>query len=951
MKSALKMDKICKAVNGCPYSVILGTETSWDESVKSEEVFGNRFNVFRDDRDPHLSGKESGGGVLVAIDVKFDAELIPSGKFKEFDHVWVKAVIASETHIFASVYFPPLQSNKQNFEKFFGDVEKILSNLEPETKIHIYGDFNQRTTDFIADEDNETILLPIVGENLTLQYFFEEISKFGLNQINHIKNSQNRYLDFLFTNLTEDFCVSRANFPLWRNEVFHTAIEYSQFVYERQMHNDWEYEEVYEYGKANLPEIKRRLNFINWQTLLGSISVMDQAVDQFYCLVHDILDDCVPKKRRRRHHTNDPPWFTGELRNLRNRKQKAHKRYKNSVGTENEPTFWQNYLEIHDMLNSKITTAQEEYHRKIESEIKSNPKSFYKYVKSKQTNNHFPSSMHLKERVGNDPNEISNLFADFFESVYTSFSEIDRDREYFSSVPEPHSSVTFNHLSPREIEMALEELDGSKGAGPDGIPPLLVKNLSNELSKPLFWLFNLSLRTGRFPIEWKKSFLVPIFKNGKKSDIENYRGVAIISCIPKLFEAIINKQIFIQVKHLISENQHGFFKGRSTATNLLQFVSFTLDAMDNGKFVQTLYTDFSKAFDRIDIPMLLFKLQKIGVENTLLNWIESYLSDRTQIVKFNGKFSRFIKVTSGVPQGSHLGPLLFILFINDVSSFLKHIKIITYADDMKLYMEIEKLSDVSLFQSEVDSFYQWCTKSLLQLNVKKCYIVSYTRKRSHIDVNITLGKQTVTKCDKIRDLGVILDSKLTFTDHYNTIIHKATNMLNFIKRFSYSFHDPYTLKTLYVSYVRSILEYCSIVWSPYQITHSDRIESVQKQFMLFALRKLGWTAWPLPSYESRCMLISLETLKKRREFASVSFVNDIVSQRVDCTDILSKLNFYSPTRNLRNRTLFLPDHHRTNYAKCSPLNQMMRLYNQHCEMIDLTMSRSSLRHYFNSLRN
>lgn len=946
MKSAQKINNIHKAVSGCPYTVILATETSWDESIKSEEVFGTRFNVFRDDRDLNLSDKESGGGVLVAIDATYDSELIPSEKFDTFEHVWVKAIIAGETHIFSSVYFPPRKSTKQNFEKFFANVNVILSNITPETKIHIYGDFNLRDTEFIVDEDNESILLPVIGENETLQYFFDEISKFGLNQINVVKNRMNRYLDLLFTNMSEDFCVSSAPRPLWKNEAFHTAIEYSHFIHKQQKSKDWEYEIISEYDKADFSEIKRRLSIVNWQTLLGNEVIVDRAVDKFYSVLHDIIDVCIPKRRRRRRNKRDPPWFTRELINLRNRKQKAHKLLKMNVGTVDEEECLLKYLEVCDLFNTSISFTQEEYHRKVERDIKSNSKQFFAYVKSKQKNNNLPSRMHLGDRTGNSSEEISNLFADFFENVYTSFSENDRDRGYFSSLPETSNEVILRQLSKVEIEIALEGIDGSKGPGPDGVPPSLVKNISKELTEPLFWLYNLSLKTRKFPAEWKKSYLVPIYKNGKKSDIENYRGVAIISCIPKIFEAIVNEKIFNQVKNHISQNQHGFFKGRSTATNLLQFVSFTLNAMDRGKSVHTLYTDFSKAFDRIDIPMLLFKLRKIGIESTLLEWLESYLTNRIQTVKFNGKTSRYVSVTSGVPQGSHLGPLLFILFINDVSFFSKHIKILTYADDMKLYMEVDEASDADLFQSEVNIFHEWCTKSLLQLNVKKCNIVTYTRKQSPPIINTTLGNQAVSKCDKIRDLGVVLDSKLTFTEHYNTIIYKAKNMLNFIKRFSYNFQDPYTLKTLYIAYVRSIMEYCSIVWSPYQATHIERLESVQKQFVLFALRKLGWTIFPLPSYESRCMLIHLDTLVKRREFASLSFLNDIVSHRIKSSSILQSLNFYAPTRALRTRAMFIETVYRTDYAKNGPINKMMANYNKYSDRIDLTMTKNALRNNF-----
>lgn len=239
----------------------------------------------------------------------------------------------------------------------------------------------------------------------------------------------------------------------------------------------------------------------------------------------------------------------------------------------------------------------------------------------------------------------------------------------------------------------------------------------------------------------------------------------------------------------------------------------------------------------------------------------------------------------------------------------------------------------------------------MKLNVKKCNSISISRRLNTPNTTVLLGGQPVQKCERIRDLGVLVDSKVTFIDHYNTIINKANKMLGFIKRFSYNFHDPYTIKTLYISYVRSILEYCCIVWSPFSDNHVSRIESVQKQFLLFALRKLGWRCGqPLPPYEARCKLLDIQTLKERRKFAMISFINDVVSNRVDSQEILSKLNFYAPTRQLRNRSIFSTNHYRTNYAMFGPINQMMRLYNEQCESIDFGMSKAKLKRQLNVIR-
>ena len=940
MKSPAKMKEIYQNLISSSFKVILGTETSWNESVKNEEVFGNLFNVYRHDRNLSFSNKKSGGGVLVAINSDYASEEIETSKHIEFENIWTKATILGEVHIFSSVYFPPEHANRHSYELFFETVENIMSNMNPEVKLHIYGDFNQRNADFIIDTDNEAILLPIVGENETLQFIFDKTSQLGLHQINSVKNRQNSYLDLLFTNCTEDFSVNASLSPLWKNEAFHTAIEYSIFKHNNSLPTDLEYEEVPEYNKTDFDEVKRRLCTIEWQNVFSTEGNVDYEAEKFHFFLKNLVQETVPvRKKRRSNNSKWPVWFTPQLRNLKNKKQKAHKIYKKESNSIN----LQKYLAICEELNTAIKNAHEEYNRKVEHEIKSCPKNFFSYVRTKLKSNNFPSQMKLDGRVGNNTNEICSLFANFFQEVYTTFSEEDRDREYFSFIPEFSNDISVYRLTEFDILEALKNLNSSKGPGPDGIAPIFLKKLAEELTIPLQRLFNMSLENGQFPEIWKSSYLVPIFKSGTKSDVRNYRGIAIMSCIPKLFESIVNEKIFQQVKHRITDKQHGFFKGRSTASNLLEFVSFTLNAMDNGNHVETLYTDFSKAFDRIDIPLLLFKLQKIGMEPNLLAWLQSYLTERKQIVRFQNILSDPIRVTSGVPQGSHLGPLLFILYVNDIAFLLKHLKILVYADDMKLFMEIRNANDAVVFQEEIHIFNTWCIKSLLQLNVKKCNSIAFTRKHQSPQNDVFIGNQVVPKCKTVRDLGIILDSKLTFIEHYNTTISKANSILGFIKRFSHSFLDPYTIKLLYITYVRPILEYCNVVWNPYSVTHEERIESVQKQFLLYALRRLNWTTFPLPPYKARCLLINIQSLKERREHAMLYFVNDIISQCVQSSNLLAQLDFYVPSRQLRSRKLFLEKVHRTNYAKNSPVNRMMHHYNQHCEQIDITMSKQQIK--------
>jgi len=225
-------------------------------------------------------------------------------------------------------------------------------------------------------------------------------------------------------------------------------------------------------------------------------------------------------------------------------------------------------------------------------------------------------------------------------------------------------------------------------------------------------IFNLSLSQCRFPSIWKESFIIPLFKKGNKSDISNYRGIAKLSSIPKLFEKIITCQLQHHCRSIISPCQHGFTRCRSTSTNLLEFTSLITRGFLTHHQTDVIYTDFSKAFDSVNHRILIYKLSLLGFPPNLLEWILSYLSNRTQMVCFNNKISKIINVTSGVPQGSHLGPLLFGLMINELPYVIKSSTVLMYADDVKLCLSMCLPNSYNDLQLDLYYLYTWCINML-----------------------------------------------------------------------------------------------------------------------------------------------------------------------------------------------------------------------------------------------
>lgn len=389
-------------------------------------------------------------------------------------------------------------------------------------------------------------------------------------------------------------------------------------------------------------------------------------------------------------------------------------------------------------------------------------------------------------------------------------------------------------------------------------------------------------------------------KSGDKRNVRNYRGVTNLSAASKLFEIIVSKVIQRQAMRYLSDDQHGFIPKRSVTTNLLEFTSTCIGHLENKAQVDVIYTDLKAAFDRIDHNVLLRKLSRLGLSVQLVNWLRSYLVGRSLRVRLGTSVSAVFVNNSGVPQGSNLGPLLFILFFNDVLFLLGPGCALVYADDLKLFLPIKTTDDCCRLQALLDMFVSWCRRNKLVVNISKCLVMSFTRSKRMIPFDYSIDGVVLQKVDQVRDLGVLMDPKLTFDLQRVSVISKANRQLGFISKISKDFRDPYCLKSLYCSLVRPILEYAAIVWLPYQLTWILRIERVQKRFIRRALRSLPWRdPVNLPPYPARCRLLNIQPLQSRRTTQQATFVAKLLNGEVDSPNLLSLINFRTPQRTLR----------------------------------------------------
>ena len=388
----------------------------------------------------------------------------------------------------------------------------------------------------------------------------------------------------------------------------------------------------------------------------------------------------------------------------------------------------------------------------------------------------------------------------------------------------------------------------------------MLYNIRESLVAPLTLIYDKSLKDGILPDCWKEATVVAIHKKGSKRDVRNYRPVSLTSVICKMLEAIIKNHILhhLELHSLLSDHQYGFRPGRSCELQLLRIVNEWTLCLDERKPTDILYLDFQKAFDKVPHIRLISKLQAYGIDGNLLSWINSFLSNRRQRVCVRGSFSEWSQVISGVPQGSVLGPILFILYINDLLEQIQS-SLWTFADDTKIYRPILTTEDQNILQKDLDIFTQWNKTWQGFLNISKCKHLSlggpstnrtYTIKNDLEDVIIQQTREE-------RDLGITFTNDFKFSKHINLSIRKANKMLGIVYR-SFQHLTPTIFRMLYVSLVRPHLDYASVVWNPHLLKDIRALEAVQRR----ATRMVP--QFGTMTYVERLTLLNLPSLYYRR---------------------------------------------------------------------------------------
>ena len=803
--------------------VVILNETWLKGSISDNEILPNGYKIFRLDRSAKTHPfdaaqpkkfRQNGGGVLIAHRVDLD---ISSSKIgvatAQAELLSITLKLSTGRKLCISTFYRVGTLGNANLQEF----KNYFRTLASKNKIgrHI----------LIGDMNLNQVSWPSGSTSCDLQ---REYVDFLTGDLGHTQlidvptHKAGNVLDLFFTNIP-DVCQNVK--VLDQNEAclsdhFGITFQVRFGVHCKRMPK----RRGFDYSRANWDDLNFDLRRINWDQVVGSYDP-HTAWPRFKTVLDGLCKAHIPIKSTKCQF--QPPWFDSDCDKILRDKEKWRKKARISGSESDLAKFRKLRKDFKSIMNEKMRLNVED-----PSDRSLISKKFWSHVKSKSKSTRIPETVRYGDRVRNSPAEQASLFNEYFSAQFSQASNYDIDIDMGSN--SSFMDLTFHQL---DVMLFLKEINPGKAAGPDGIHGEVLKNCATSLCRPLAMMFNTSFATGCIPEEWKLASVVPVHKKGDKGCVGNYRPISLTSLVMKIFERCIRKELFAACEEFLDPRQHGFVNDKSCTTQMVPFVDSLALTLNNRSRSDVVYFDFAKAFDSVSHDLILHKLKNsFRIDGLMLRFIKSYLQDRQQQVVIGGSVSDKLPVQSGVPQGSILGPLLFVLFINDMFECISEgTQIALYADDTKIWREISCYEDHITLQGDIDRLLSWSIQNRMTFHPSKCKVLSVTMQRNVLDnlpFNIylyNLNNVVIDYVDSHVDLGLTVSGRLLWNLQCDKLVTKASSKLGLLMRTCHFTTNTRQKRALYLAIVRSIFEHCSVIWFPYTQTHLSKFDAVQKR--------------------------------------------------------------------------------------------------------------------------
>ena len=862
--------------------LFFGLTETWLLDQTDAEISIEGYTVFRCDRKKNRrKGIRDSGGVALYVSNK---DIVNTEQIFEFSNGVIEAIgvhIKSKNTVVILVYRQPdnpkqkARSGSKEFKTFLNHLDCALKDLPtPSPEVLLCGDFNLPHANWDrgvcktgATTDEKRMvedLLNLATEHVLLQVVNEPTHRDG-NILDLIFVNNPNYIHSCSSNSTvlSDHSIVECKVRYVNNENTSTS---------DNMPNRADKEEEVSFYDLNFFS-----DDINWESLKDALTKIDwkqhfcrcdaeSMMESFLSLCLQVSKDHVPLKR----HSPNSNQKSHNIPRHRSRLMRIRRRIKKQLfATQSEPrrqSLRKRLIEIEKQLQKSHNAEMEQEERKAVDKIRTNNKYFFAYAKrfSSIKVGIGPLLDAAKSLVA-CPLKMAEILSDQYASVFS--KPVYTNEEINNLVSNGPSNVSHElsdiDFDEDDIRQAMSEFSSNSAAGPDGFPAMLLKKCRMSLSLPIFLIWRKSMTQGTVPACSKKANIIPIHKGKNRSIAKNYRPVALTSLIVKTFEKVIRTKLvsYFDEHNLFNDNQHGFRSARSCLSQLLSHFDRITRLLENGQAVDVIYLDFAKAFDKVDIGITLHKLKALGIRGPLCRWLHSFLTGRSQSVLVDGVKSEPRPVLSGVPQGSVLGPLLFLILIGDIDKDVAHSFISSFADDTRVGHGISNPEDMKELQLDLEAVYRWATSNNMEFNSEKFEHIRYktSKSKEHCETPYlsNIGSP-ITQKEHLRDLGVTISDDATFSHYIEEKINKMKSKIGWVLR-TFRTRDSRPMLTLWKSLILSEHDYCSQLWNPQRKGSIQSLEVLQHVFIKKIRNMANLSYW------EQLSTLGLYSLQRRRE--------------------------------------------------------------------------------------